>query len=207
MKGVIFARVSTEKQDYQRQINELSEYAKKNNIEIVKTIASKISGAKKNAERKDIQELVEICQRESVEIVLVTEMSRLGRNTLEVLQVMEILNDRKICLYMHNYGIKTITNGEISLFTQIICTIMLEMARLERSFITQRLQSGKLNYMKNGGRMGRPKGKTESPEQFLNKHKKVVQMLKRNNTVRDIRAVTGAGAATIIKVKRMINQE
>lgn len=64
-KVVILARVSTEKQEYQRQINELTAHCQQMDWVVVKVFTNKISGAKKNEEREEICELIEL-DRKSV---------------------------------------------------------------------------------------------------------------------------------------------
>ncbi len=67
------------------------------------TFAEKISGAKKNTERKELMKMVEYVKIHNISKVLVTELSRLGRDTLQVLQVIELLNKEGISLYIRNY--------------------------------------------------------------------------------------------------------
>lgn len=107
-KAVILARVSTMAQDFDRQIDELKSYALNNNLNIMKIFANKISGAKSNDERCEIIELIQYVKENHVDKVLVLEISRLGRNTLEALKVIELLNHEKICLCVKNYNIETL---------------------------------------------------------------------------------------------------
>ena len=99
MKVVLFARVSTNIQDYDRQINELTGLAKRNGWEIAASFAEKISGAKRNAERTELVRMVEFVEANNVDKIVVTELSRLGRDTLQVLEVIELFNQKKISLY------------------------------------------------------------------------------------------------------------
>ena len=55
---MILARVSTDRQEYERQINELSDYCRKMNWSVEKIFANKISGAVRNEEREEITELI-----------------------------------------------------------------------------------------------------------------------------------------------------
>lgn len=105
MKVVLFARVSTNIQDYDRQINELTGLAKRNGWEIAASFAEKISGAKRNAERTELVRMVEFVEANNVDKIVVTELSRLGRDTLQVLEIIELFNQKKISLYIQNYSI------------------------------------------------------------------------------------------------------
>lgn len=94
-KGVIFVRVSKREQDYQRQIEDLRIVAQSQHVEIVAEISEKISGAKSNQERDGVQELLRLAQNGVINKVLVQEVSRLGRSTVEVLKILEALTALK----------------------------------------------------------------------------------------------------------------
>ena len=129
-KVCLLCRVSTQAQDYEYQINLLTDIAKSRNWEVVKVFANKISGAKKNEERSEIMELIEYVKNNKVEKVLCTEISRLGRSTLEALKVIELLNENKVCLYLANYGLETLNrDGSINPTCHLICTILLEVGQ------------------------------------------------------------------------------
>ena len=104
MKAVIYARVSstTDRQSTERQVNDLRDYAAYAKMEIVKVFEEKISGAKKNAERPILQQALDYCKTEHIDMLLVSELSRLGRNSFEVLETIKWLVDAKINLYMQN---------------------------------------------------------------------------------------------------------
>lgn len=86
-KVVILARVSTEGQEYQRQINELTEYCQKMNWSVEKVFANKVSGAVRNEERTEICDLIEFVTHNKIRRVVCLEISRIGRNTLEALKI------------------------------------------------------------------------------------------------------------------------
>jgi len=98
----IYCRVSSTNgtQDYQRQINDLTAFAAQNNYEVVKVFAEKVSGAKKNIDRPELLKMIDFVNSNKIEKVLVTELSRLGRDTLQTLQTIELLNQNKISLYI-----------------------------------------------------------------------------------------------------------
>ena len=102
MKAVIYARVSstTERQSTERQVADLKEYAAYSKMDVVKVFEEKISGAKKNAERPVLQQALDYCKGEQIDMLLVSELSRLGRNSFEVMETIKWLVDSKINLYM-----------------------------------------------------------------------------------------------------------
>ena len=146
-KVVIFARVSTNIQDYERQVNELTSLSIQNNWIVSSTFCEKISGVKKNTERKELSNMIEYLRTNNINMVLVTELSRLGRDTLQVLEVIEQLNKLGISLYIQNYNIETLKeDGSINPMSQFLITILAEVARMERKTIRERVESGYNNY-------------------------------------------------------------
>ena len=107
-KGVIFVGVSKREQDYQRQLEDLRALAKTQNLEIIAEIAEKISGVKDNQERDGVQELLRLAQKGIIQKVLVQEVSRLGRSTVEVLKVLEELTSLRVSVYVQNFGFETL---------------------------------------------------------------------------------------------------
>ena len=162
-KVVIFARVSTSIQDYERQVNELTAVANSNNWNVAATFCEKVSGAKKNAERKELSKMIDYVRNNNINMVLVTELSRLGRDTLQVLEVIEQFNKLGISLFIQNYHIETLNeNGTINTMSQFLITILAEVARMERKTIRERVESGYKNYRANGGKVGRKEGYRKS---------------------------------------------
>ena len=151
MKTVIFARVSTNVQEYDRQIYELTTLAKSNGWSVEAVFAEKISGAKSNKERTELLNMVSYVEANHINKVLVTELSRLGRDTLQVLEVIQMLNEKGISLYIQNYNIETLTkDGKVNAMSQFLITILAEVARMERKTIRERVESGSRHYRANG---------------------------------------------------------
>jgi DNA invertase Pin-like site-specific DNA recombinase len=145
---VILARVSTDKQEYERQINELSDYCRKMNWSVEKIFANKISGAVRNEEREEITELINYVKTNDIRRVVCLEISRVGRNTLEALKVIQILNENKVSLFVKNYNIETLdADGNVNPIATLICTILLEIASMERLTIKERMASGRKQYI------------------------------------------------------------
>ena len=200
-KVVILARVSTQNQEFERQINELSEYAANHKLEIVKVFSNKISGAKKNEDRPEILEMIEYVKSNQVDKVLVLEISRLGRNTLEALKVIELLNNEKICLFVKNYNIETLDeNGKINPMAQFLLTILLEVARMERTTTRERVWSGYQNFRKSGGKVGRKEGFKKSPEQMKIEYSEELKLLRKGISLRNVSKITGTSVNTLRKV-------
>jgi DNA invertase Pin-like site-specific DNA recombinase len=110
MKVVIYSRVSTITQDYKRQTEELKEYSQKMGFQLIKTFEEKISGGKNNEDRPKLMEMINFIKENKIDKVLCWELSRIGRNTIEVLKTIKLLNDNCISLYIKNYNIETLND-------------------------------------------------------------------------------------------------
>lgn len=210
MKVVLLCRVSTNSQDYNRQVNELTAYCQQQGWSIEHIFANKVSGAKKNEERTEIMELVEYVKMHSIDRVCVLEISRLGRNTLEALKVIELLNEHGICLFVKNYNLETIVDGKINPIASLICTILLEIAQMERLTIRERMESGRKQYIakcrKEGIKMGRPATYKKSDEAMKAQYAKEISLLRKGLSLRQINAITGTSIMTIRKLYKFADK-
>lgn len=173
-KVVIFARVSTDRQEYQRQLVELREHCAKMGWMVVKEFVNKVSGAKRNEERSEIVELINYVKASDIRRVVCLEISRLGRNTLEALKVIQTLNENGVSLYVKNYGLETLMPDEtVNPVASLICTILLEVASMERLTIRERMTSGRVQYIKRcreqGIKMGRPSTYRKTETSYCNR--------------------------------------
>ena len=206
MKVVLLCRVSTNSQDYNRQVTELTAYCQQRGWDIEKIFTNKVSGAKKNEERPEIMEMVEYVKTHEIDRVCVLEISRLGRNTLEALKIIQLLNEHGICLFVKNYNLETIINGKINPVASLICTILLEIAQMERLTIRERMASGKEQYIAKcraeGIKMGRPATYKKSDEAMKAQYAKEISLLRKGLSLRQINAITGISIMTIRKLYR-----
>ncbi len=205
-KVVILVRVSTDKQEYQRQLVELREYCTKMQWEVVKEFSNKVSGAAKVEDRKEILDLVDYVKSNEVERVVCLEISRLGRNTLEALKIIQTLNENGVSLYVKNYGLETLTDGKVNPVASLICTILLEIASMERLTIKERMTSGRNMYITNcrkeGIKMGRPASYRKSEESYRAQYSKEISLLKKGISLRNVTALTGTSVNTLRKLKK-----
>lgn len=202
--AVIYARVSSnnDRQDTSRQIKDLENYAKSQNIEIVNIYEEHISGAKKIEERHIFGECLEYCKRESVNFLLLSELSRLGRSTLQVLRSLEMLHESKVSVYIQNLGLYTLQpNGEVNPIASIMVTVLAEMANIERSNIQYRLNSGRANYISNGGKLGRKTGSTKTEEKKKEEYKETIALLKKGYSVRNVAKLQNIGISTVQRIR------
>lgn len=205
MKVCILARVSTQVQDYDRQINELTVYSKAHQMEVVKVFANKISGNTKNEDRPEIVELIDFVKTEKIDKVLVLEISRLGRNTLEALKVIELLNSHKICLFVKNYNIETLDKeGKINPMAQLLLTMLLEISSMERTTTRQRMESGYNNFRALGGKIGRKEGYRKSTNDMKVEYVEEIKLLRKGYSLRNIQKITNTSINTLRKLSEFV---
>ena len=203
-KAVIYARVSSQndRQDTARQVADLKRFALSQEMEIVRTFEEHISGAKKLEEREILTQCLDYCKNNSVNYLLISELSRLGRSTLQVLRSLEILHEAKVCVYIQNIGLYSLQpNGEVNPVASIMITILAEMSNIERSNIQYRLNSGRQQYINRGGKLGRRKGSVKTIEQKKEEYKEVISLLKRGYSIRNVARLTGFSIQTVQTVK------
>ena len=205
LKVCILARVSLQIQDYDRQINELTTYAHAHQMEVVKVFANKISGATKNEDRTEIVDLINFVKTEKVDRVLCLEISRLGRNTLEALKVIELLNQHKICLFVKNYNIETLDkDGKINPMAQLLLTMLLEISSMERTTTRQRMESGYNNFRALGGKIGRKEGYRKSKNDMKEEYVEEIKLLRKGYSLRNIQKITNTSINTLRKLGEFV---
>ena len=214
-KAIIYARVSSSgsleyRQNTDRQVKDLTEYATYKGYDLVKVYTEHISGAKKNTERAVLVEAIEKCKElseieETKVILLCSELSRLGRNAFEVLDTIKTLVDFGINLYLQKEQMTLLDDqGKPSLFAPIMLATLSTCAQLERENITFRLNSGRRRYIESGGRLGRPKGSIKTSDQKIEEYKEVITLLRKNYTIRDTAKLSGKSVSSVQRVKKLV---
>lgn len=202
--AVIYARVSSvgDRQNTDRQISDLLDYVEYQHYEISKIFEEHISGAKKNSERPVLQQAIEYCKSNGVSILLVSELSRLGRNAFEVLATVKDLIDSRINLYMQKEQLTLLdSEGKPTMFAPIMIATLSTCAQLERENIKFRLNSGRRLYIERGGKLGRRVGSIKTTEQKREEHKDIISYLKRGYSVRNVAKLTSKGISTVQRIK------
>lgn len=206
VKAIIYARVSTIGQDYDRQLNELKQYADRMGYDVVKTFSEKISGARKVEERQAMTELLNYIEVNNVDKVLIYECSRLSRRAVDFLSIIEIFNEKKISLYIHQNGLETLLpNGEINPIATLVLGILAQFNSMERSLIRSRMESGYNNFRNNGGIVGRKTGYRKTSEQMKEEYAEEIRLLKKGYSLRNISKITHTSVNTLRKLSALTN--
>ena len=206
VKVVIYARVSTLLQLYDRQIEELREYADNMGYLVVKTFSEKISGARKVEERNALMDLLTYVEENNIDKILIYEASRLSRRVVDFLSIIEHLNEKKISLYIHNNNMETLTpTGDINPISNLVLGILANFNSLERSLISSRMQSGLKNYIKNGGKIGRKVGYRKSSKEMIDDYPEQIRLIRKGYSLRNIAKITNCSVNTVRKIKSLIS--
>lgn len=204
IKAIIYARVSTQGQDYERQLAELRQYANLMGYDVVKTFSEKISGAKKIAEREAMSELLRYVEDNQIDKVLIYECSRLSRRAVDFLSIIETLSEKKISLYIHQNGLETLQpDGSVNPIATLVLGILAQFNSMERNLIRSRMESGYNNFRNNGGKVGRKDGYAKSIEAYKEEYAEELRLLKRGYSLRNISKITGTSVTTIRKVAEL----
>lgn len=206
--AIIFCRCSSSgylinRQDTSRQVADLENYAQYAKLNVVRVFEEHISGGTKNNERPILQEAIEFCKQEHIDILLTNSLDRLGRNAFEVLATVKELIDNKINLYMQKEQFTLLDDeGKPTLFAPIMIATLGTCAQLERDSIAFRLNSGKKLAIEQGRCvLGRKKGSVKSKEQKEKEYKEALTYLNKGYSIRVTAKLTNVSVATIQRLK------
>lgn len=204
--AVIYARVSstTDRQSTARQVNELSNFAASVKLNVLQIYEEKISGAKKNSERPILIDCINFCISQKIDILLVNELSRLGRNTFELLSIVKDFIEAEVNIFFQKEQFYLLDeNKKPSLFTPILLAALGTASNLERESIFYRLQSGRAQYVNSGGKLGRKPGSVKTKEKKEQEYAEVIRLLnKKYYTLKEIAKLSGVSLSTVQRIKR-----
>ena len=204
-KAVIYARVSSigDRQSTLRQVLDLTQYATTNGMEVVEIFEEHISGAVKNEERPILCECLDYCIANAINTLLISELSRLGRNVDEVLANVKRCKENNLNIYFQKENISIFqADGSKNPFLNIFISVLGTCAEMEREAIAFRLNSGLKRYKEAGGKVGRKVGSVKSKERKQEEYGKVIRSLKAGKSIRDTAAICGVSISTVQRVKK-----
>lgn len=202
-KAVIYARVSStgDRQDTARQVADLQKYAAASGLEVVMVFEEKASGAKDD--RGVLADCLAFFHAGSADTLLLSELSRLGRNVRKILDVADDLTKAGINIHILDLNIDTLLpDGKENPIAKLMLTVLGLGAELERKNIVSRLNSGRQLAIERGVQLGRPVGSGMTQGELLKKYPSVVKRLKKGLSVRDTAAACDVSTFTVQKVKK-----
>lgn len=171
-KTVSYLRVSTVSQDTEKNKTAIRAYANDKNFGRVEFVEEKITGRKPWKERKIKQVIDDLKKGDRL---ILPELSRLGRSTLEVMEILSIAKEKEISIY----DVKNEWELNGSLQSEVMAFCFSIAARIERDLLIQRTSEGRKAAMKRGVKFGRPKGPGKSK---LDPHKEEIIALLKTGT-------------------------
>ncbi len=205
MNAVIYARVSSvgDRQDTTRQIRDLENYANEHSIDIERTFEEHISGAKKTKDRPVLSECLNYCFENNVDILLISELSRLGRNVDDVLANVRLCKENHLNVYFQKEQLSIFNKeGKEHPFLTIFISVLGTCAEMERENIKYRLNSGKEKYLADGGKVGRKVGYKKPDDKFLDEYAGVIKQLRKGYPIRMIAKSENVGVSTVQRIKK-----
>ena len=211
MKAIIYARVSstTDRQNTERQVADLNKYASVNGIEVVQVFEEHISGATRNEKRAVLNSAIDFAISEKIDIVLLSELSRLGRSVYELQEIVKRLIDNKINAYFQKEGFSILNaDGSQNIITPILISVLGVCSQLERENIAYRLASGRKNAIDRGVKMGRKEGSKKSVEAKEKEYAEIIKRLRKGDKMTDIAAwAKGKGIKCSLSTVKRLKRE
>lgn len=206
MDVAIFVRVSSAKQDYHRQIDDLKELCARQSWKVVEVIMEKVSGTVKYNQRPGIKKLLDLSEAGQIKKVIVSEVSRLGRRPGETVMTINKLTELGVSVYIQNHNLETLKpNGRRNPAASIIIAVLSEIAAAENEDRRERIISGQAKAKREGRHIGRPSGTSLDDKDILQKYPKIVRCLQDGQSLRNIAAICEVSVNTVRKVKAAWN--
>ena len=189
-RAVIYSRVSTNEQTVDNQLKVLREVAEKRGLKVVREISDEgISGATGRDTRKGFDELIKGAIKKEFDIILVWDVSRLGRSLKDLVSFLEDIQSAKCDLYIHQSGIDTSTASGKMMFQ-----LLTVFSEFERSMIRERVIAGQQRAKSQGKHIGR---KTNVNDAVIT----AVYQLRQNNVpIKKIAKDLKIGVGTVYKI-------
>lgn len=203
--AVIYSRVSSvgDRQDTARQVRDLEILAGERNLQISKTFEEHISGAKKKEERPVLTECLNFCFNNNIDILLISELSRLGRNVDDVLANVRLCKEKHLNVYFQKEQLSIFNDdGKEHPFLTIFIAVLGTCAEMERENIKFRLNSGKAKFVAEGGKVGRKEGYKKPDDILQEQYASVLKQLRKGYPIRMIAKNEGIGISTVQRLKK-----
>lgn len=203
--AVIYSRVSSvgDRQDTARQVRDLEILAGERNLQISKTFEEHISGAKKKEERPVLTECLDYCFANNINVLLISELSRLGRNVDDVLANVRLCKEKHLNVYFQKEQLSIFNDdGKEHPFLTIFIAVLGTCAEMERENIKFRLNSGKAKFVADGGKVGRKEGYKKPDDILQEQYASVLKQLRKGYPIRMIAKNEGIGISTVQRLKK-----
>ena len=204
MTCYIYARVSSigDRQNTERQVKNLTEYAATSGYEVKGIFEEHISGARTNKERKVLTDCLTDARENGIDIILFSELSRCGRAIWEVLETIKFCADNGINLYFQKEGLTLFKDGKVDSIMAIYISCLGFCAEKERENIYFRLSQGRELAKAKGVKMGRKVGSVKSRDQKEREYAKVIKLLRKGESMRNVAKICDVSLSSVQRVKK-----
>jgi len=190
-------------------INQKADRQLLNEANFDKIYREQVSGAVAFEKRKEGGRLLADIRDGKITDMAVEEISRCGRNAIDILNTLRICHEAGVNVIVGNMGIQSVVDGVPNPIFKLITGILAAMAEMERENIKERTDAGRIAARNRGVRFGRRKGTVEDKAKFMRKPKvrEIIKLIEddRGFTIREIMAMAGASNTLVLKVKNILS--
>ena len=192
-KAVIYARVSTSDQFCERQIGELTRFAERGDFEVVEVFKETASGTAANRAARN--QIIDLAQARQIDAVLVTELSRWGRSTQDLLDTLNRLAGWKVSVV----AMSGMTFELITPHGRMMATMLAGIAQFERDLLSERVKSGLAAARARGKKLGRQPGQRPKSDKLS---PVVIQAVADGRSYRWIARDLGINKNTVLEIMK-----
>lgn len=194
-----YIRVSTASQNLERQLK-----TKNPNEELFTDVCS---GSIPFADREEGMKLLNAIESLKISHLTVHAIDRLGRNLLDILNTLELMENHGVTVKVDNLGIESRVKGKPNAAFKLIISVLANISEMERETMLERQREGIAVARAKGIYKGRLRGTQEDKEVFLSKYPEVIKHLRKGYSIRNIAKLSDVSIGTVQKVKSaIINQ-
>lgn len=197
-KVFIYARVSTDKQETERQLDDLRLHCQRNGYQVIQEYQEHISATKSLEKRRH---LIDEVVKSGADVFLAQDLSRFSRNVKVGLQIKDELHRAGICLEFAETGLKSLNeDGTPNPMAQMVFVCLMNVYEMENATKKEMIKSGLRRAVERGKTLGRPKG---SKENLLKKYPKIVSYLK-NHSIRETSRLASKPKSLVQRVRQQM---
>lgn len=204
MEAVIWSRVSSISQDNQRQVLSLKQLSKEKGWTVKRVFEEKVSGTVKSTDRNEYNKILEYLIQNGIKLVLISEISRIGRKVVDILTVVDTFHKRGIAIYVQQFNMASMENGKENPMVMLLLQMMSIGAEMENNLRKARQHEGIQLAMIKGVYNGRVNGAKSNPSALLTKYQNISDLLDKSElSARRIAGITGHSINTVRKIKQL----
>lgn len=190
MSVYAYIRVSTEMQTHENQEYEIRKYCSRHGIEVTHWVTESVSGTVA-VEKRELGKTISSMSKG--DILISTELSRLGRNMLMIMGILNVCSSKGIAIHTikDNFDLSDSINSKIIAFAFALA------AEIERNLISQRTREALALRKINGIKLGRPKGSSHKKRVFYKKKDEIYHMIQQGKTLTEIALSIGIHRNTL----------